>query len=219
MDEKTHWGGIGGDNGWAISPTDFLPFSPKLSRSTALNLGEMSTQLRVALPRANADKGRGTNRRPLGLPFASDLLRLLSLHGVFLFPLGQVGLILRLPLIVGIARNRLRRRVRNGLGFGGGRGGVDCGVRSGGNGLGGGFCLLGTSGRDRVYAGERVFESGLFRTINARLKSRGWVKRGERVLLGGSLHGRRPEAACLWSWWTEAEPRGAHNDGFGRQPF
>jgi hypothetical protein len=71
---------------------------------------------------------------------------------------------------MGIARNRLRRRVRNGLGFGGGRGGSDCKVRSGRRGLGGGFCLLGTSCRDRAYAGERILESGLFRRMNAQLK-------------------------------------------------
>jgi hypothetical protein len=88
MDEKTHWGGVGGNDGWTIGLTDFLPPSSKLSSSTALNLGKMFTQLGISLPNTDANKGCGTNGRPLCLPFASDLLCLLSLRGVLVFPLG-----------------------------------------------------------------------------------------------------------------------------------
>ena len=66
---------MGGGDGSAISSTDFFPLSSKLSRGTTLNLGKLSIQLRVALSGADANEGRGTNRRPLDLPFTSDLLR------------------------------------------------------------------------------------------------------------------------------------------------
>ena len=110
-DEKTHWGDIDGDDGWTTRPTDFLPPSPKFSCSTMLNLGEVFTQLGFALSDTSTSKGCGTNRRPLSLPFPSDPLRLLSLYGVLVFPFGQVRFILRLPLVMGITRNRFRRRV------------------------------------------------------------------------------------------------------------
>lgn len=110
-EKKTDRGGIGGDDSWTIGLTDFLPPGPKFPRSTTLNLGEMFTQLGFVLPNAGTNEGGGTDGRPPGLPFASDLLRLLSLHGVLVFPLGQVQLVLCLPFIVSIARNRLRRRV------------------------------------------------------------------------------------------------------------
>ena len=106
----THRGGVCGDDGWTIGFTDFLPPSSEFSCTTALNLGEMFAQLRFLLPNADTNKGDGADGRPLGLPFAPDLLRLLSLDGVLVLPLGQVRLILYLPFVVGIARNRFRRR-------------------------------------------------------------------------------------------------------------
>jgi len=110
-DEKTHWGDVDGNDGWATSSTDFLPPSSKFSRSAVLDLGEVLTQLWFTLPNTDADKGCGTDGRPLGLPFPSDLLRLLSLYGVLLFPLGQVRFVFCLPLVMGITRNGFRRRV------------------------------------------------------------------------------------------------------------
>ena len=106
----THRGDVCGDDGWTISFTDFLPPGSEFSCSTALNLGEMFAQLGLLLPNVDTDKGGGADGRPLGLPFAPDLLRLLSLNCVLVFPLGQVGLVLCLPFVVGIARNRFRRR-------------------------------------------------------------------------------------------------------------
>ena len=108
---KTHRGYVRGDDGRTISLTDLLPPTSEFSCSTTLNLGEMFTQLGLLLPNVDTNKGRGTDGRPFGLPFASDLLRLFSLDSVLMFPLGQVRFILCLPLVVGIAWNRLRRRV------------------------------------------------------------------------------------------------------------
>jgi len=110
-DEKTHWGDVDGDDGRATSSTDFLPPSSKLSRSAVLDLGKVFTQLWFTLSDTDANKCGGTNGRPLGLPFPSDLLRLLSLYGVLVFPLGQVGFVLCLPLVMGITWDGFRRRV------------------------------------------------------------------------------------------------------------
>ena len=110
-DKRTHRGDVDGDDGWTANPTDFLPPGSKFSCSTMLNLGEVFTQLWFTLPNTDANEGRGTNRRPLGLPLPSDLLRLFSLYGVLVFPLGQIGFMLCLPFVMGIAGNRFRRRV------------------------------------------------------------------------------------------------------------
>lgn len=108
-DEKTHWGDVEGYD--ATSSTDFLPPSSKFSRSAVLDLGEVFTQLWFILPGMDPNKGCGTDGRPLCLPFPADLLRLLSLYGVLVFPLGQVGFVLHLPLVMGITRNGFHRRV------------------------------------------------------------------------------------------------------------
>jgi len=111
VDEKTHWGDVDGDDGWTARSTDFLPPSSKFPRSTVLDLGEVFTQLWFTLPNTDTSEGCGTNGRPLSLPFPSNLLRLLSLYGVLVFPLGQVRFVLCLPLVMGIAGNGFRRRV------------------------------------------------------------------------------------------------------------
>ena len=110
-DKKTYWGNIDGHDGRTIRLTDLLPPSSELSCNTVLNLGKVFPQLWFVLPNIETNEGRGPNRRPLGLPFTPDLLRLLSLYGVLMFPLGQVRLVLRLPLVVSITRYSLRRRV------------------------------------------------------------------------------------------------------------
>ena len=111
MDEKTHWGDVDRDDGWTISLADFLPPGSEFPCSTVLDFGEMFTQLGFPLPGAETNEGSGTNRRPLSLPFAPNFLRLLSLHGVLVFPLGHVRFILCLPLVLGITRDKFRRRV------------------------------------------------------------------------------------------------------------
>ena len=107
--QKTHWGDIDGHDGWAIGLTDFLPPSSEFSCCTMLNLGQMFAQLGFGLPSVETNEGRGASRRSLAFPFTPDLLRLLSLYGVLMFPLGQVRFILCLPLVVGITRDSLRR--------------------------------------------------------------------------------------------------------------
>lgn len=87
--EKTHWGDVDRDDGWTISLADFLPSGSEFPCSTMLDLGEMFTQFGFPLPRAETNEGSGTNRRPLGLPFAPNFLRLLSLHGVSCFHLAK----------------------------------------------------------------------------------------------------------------------------------
>ena len=61
-EEKTHWSGVDGEDGWTASSTDFLPPSPKFSHSTMLDLSEMFTQLWLTLSNPNTNKGCGANR-------------------------------------------------------------------------------------------------------------------------------------------------------------